>query len=127
MPTLDKYKWAPYQIKLGLSGKVQWKNASLALQLCRAFLNPECNPGITSSDKLPLQAEPYQIQLPHALGLANAIWPGRSQIFRTANATYYIDGAHTPESIAACLGWFLNTSSRVERYHDNIFKAIGSI
>lgn len=114
MPTLDQYKWAPYQIKLGLSGKVQWKNASLALQLCRAFLNRESNPETASSRNLPIRAEPFQIQLPHALGLANAIWPGRSQVFHTVNATYFIDGAHTPESIAACVDWFLYTSSRTE-------------
>lgn len=116
MPTLDQYKWSPYQIKLGLSGKVQWKNASLALQLCRAFLNSESNPEIAPIEYLPLRAEAFQIQLPHALGLANAIWPGRSQILDTTSATYYIDGAHTPESISACVDWFLNTSSHIEGY-----------
>lgn len=55
----------------------------------------------------PEVALPFQIHLSDALGLARAVWPGRSQILRLPGVTYYVDGAHTPESIEACVDWFL--------------------
>ncbi|XP_059351170.1 folylpolyglutamate synthase, mitochondrial-like isoform X1 [Daphnia carinata] len=113
VPSLDEYHWAPYQINLGLSGKVQRKNASLALQLSRAFLNPKIESGPAEQEKFifPVRALPFQIHLPDALGLAQTFWPGRSQILRLKGATFYVDGAHTPESIEACVEWFLHATS----------------
>ena len=116
VPALDEYHWAPYQIKLGLSGKVQWKNASLALQLSRAFLNPKIpHPKVERSEKklcyLTVPALPFQIHSPDALGLAKTFWPGRSQVLHRPKATFYIDGAHTPESIEACVEWFILASA----------------
>lgn len=110
VPPLDAYQWNPYQLKLGLSGPVQWKNASLALQLTRAFLRIQNTDGFQQSSQncdSPEVALPFQIHLSDALGLARAVWPGRSQILRLSGATYYVDGAHTPESIEACVDWFL--------------------
>ena len=89
-------------MNLGLSGKVQLQNASLALQLSHAFLHPPTN----KTNYLPTMASPFQILAPDALGLALARWPGRSQILKRKGVAYYIDGAHTPESIEACIDWF---------------------
>ena len=107
MPLLEEYQWAPYQMNLGLPGHVQFKNASLALQLCRSFLYPHINREQNESIAV---ASPFQITLPEALGLTKAFWPGRSQILNFKNVSYYIDGAHTPESIAACVEWFQQAS-----------------
>lgn len=63
---------------LGLSGKVQLKNASLALQLSHAFLHPSN----IKQTNFPLMASPFQILTPDALGLALTTWPGRSQILK---------------------------------------------
>ncbi|EFX89284.1 hypothetical protein DAPPUDRAFT_205741 [Daphnia pulex] len=113
VPALDDYHWAPYQINLGLSGKVQWKNASLALQLSRAFLNPKIE--VERPEKelcfLPVPALPFQIHSPEAVGLAKTFWPGRSQVLRLPGSTFYVDGAHTPESIEACVEWFIQASA----------------
>lgn len=99
-------------MKLGLSGHVQWKNASLALQLAHAFLNAENFPRTAdTASKLPVAALPFEIHLPDALGLARTIWPGRSQILHFKGVTFYIDGAHTPESIEACMEWFIQAST----------------
>lgn len=39
--------------------------------------------------------------------LENFKWPGRNQVLcRTSNLTYYLDGAHTVESIELCKNWF---------------------
>lgn len=103
---------------MGLSGQVQWKNASLALQLSRAFLNANIR-NIENIDlidrNLPVPALPFKISLPEALGLARAFWPGRSQILRLLDATFYVDGAHTPESIEACVEWFMHASTSVHQ------------
>ena len=90
-------------MKLGLSGKVQLMNASLALQLSHAFLKIPNDELTTDS---PSVASPFRILLADALGLAVAKWPGRSHILHRQATTYYIDGAHTPESIEACIEWF---------------------
>lgn len=42
--------------------------------------------------------------------LANCKWPGRMQILRTSVADFFLDGAHTVESILHCVSWFQRTS-----------------
>ena len=107
-PLLEEYEWAPYKMKLGLPGQVQFKNASLALQLSHAFLHPRIDHILP--DTPVTKAKPFRIHLPYALGLSRAFWPGRSQILHSENITFFIDGAHTPESIGACVEWFNHAS-----------------
>lgn len=106
VPPLEEYQWNQHEMTLGLAGKVQLKNASLALQLSHAFLNPSNY----KQTNFPSMASPFQILTPDALGLALATWPGRSQILKRKGTSYYIDGAHTPESIEACIDWFKQAS-----------------
>lgn len=40
------------------------------------------------------------------LGLKECKWPGRYQVVNTDYATFYLDGAHTKESIEICAKWF---------------------
>ncbi|KAL3277845.1 hypothetical protein HHI36_013186 [Cryptolaemus montrouzieri] len=40
--------------------------------------------------------------------IENCVWPGRYDIRQEKNIRYYIDGAHTLESIDLCLKWYLN-------------------
>ena len=57
------------------------------------------------------------------LGLVNCKWPGRYQVFPGVQGdpdlTYFLDGAHTKESIQLCSKWFtktsLNMQSQLER------------
>lgn len=53
------------------------------------------------------------------LGLANCFWPGRNQIIQSKDGqiTYYMDGAHTVESIDQFVKWFteINPNSDRER------------
>lgn len=41
-----------------------------------------------------------------AAGFRACVWPGRAQTLVRGACTLHIDGAHTPESIAACVEWF---------------------
>lgn len=45
-----------------------------------------------------------------AVALANYKWPGRTQILKTSVADFFLDGAHTTESIVHCISWFRKTS-----------------
>ncbi|XP_071626725.1 folylpolyglutamate synthase, mitochondrial [Temnothorax longispinosus] len=52
-----------------------------------------------------------------ATALANCKWPGRTQILETSVADFFLDGAHTIESIVNCVLWF----KRVSRETSNKF------
>ena len=47
-------------------------------------------------------------------GLKNCKWPGRNQIIERANCTYYLDGAHTVESIEQFVNWHLDMSKNMK-------------
>ncbi|KAK2466320.1 hypothetical protein APHAL10511_001962 [Amanita phalloides] len=84
-------------IGLGLPGAHQYQNASLAVDLVRAFLN--------DADVGAVLTEPFMA------GLTEAKWPGRCQTIldpRLRHTTWYLDGAHTSESLECCLQWFVS-------------------
>jgi folylpolyglutamate synthase len=53
--------------------------------------------------------------------LKNCKWPGRNQIIESENklCKYYIDGAHTVESMEQFVEWFIETKSS-EKNDDEI-------
>ncbi|KAM6495760.1 Mur ligase [Amanita muscaria] len=84
-------------IKLGLPGVHQYQNASLAVELAQTF--------VQRNDKA-------QGTLPEffVTGLKNAKCPGRCQTVIDPGhhrTTWYLDGAHTSESIQCSLNWFV--------------------
>ncbi|KAF9057696.1 FolC bifunctional protein [Panaeolus papilionaceus] len=88
-----------FNYKLGLDGAHQVQNATLAVELSKAFL--EAKGGMTFKDSI----MPQSFQE----GLANAKWPGRCQTIvdsKRPNTTWYLDGAHTVESLKFCAEWF---------------------
>ena len=50
----------------------------------------------------------------YAVGLRTCSWPGRSQIITGPGVSYYLDGAHTAESIQVSL-WRLKVSTFLQR------------
>ncbi|EPQ59922.1 FolC bifunctional protein [Gloeophyllum trabeum ATCC 11539] len=88
------------KIKLGLAGRHQIQNAALAIALSRKFL--EARASMTFEDPLP---ESF------AKGLERARWPGRCQSVtdpKNENTTWFLDGAHTVESLSACIEWLVS-------------------
>lgn len=73
-------------------------NASLAIQLAYDWL---IQTGRIDSKQDLLHCTETVI-----LGLERFNWPGRYQIVERANKTFYLDGAHTIESIEGCVKWF---------------------
>jgi folylpolyglutamate synthase len=98
---------------LGLKGKHQVSNASLALQLSSYWLQnhsstqSECVSSGRADSALP-SAAPFPLTQEFTDGLRLCRWAGRNQVVERGNVTYYLDGAHTPESVAACAEWFLS-------------------
>jgi folylpolyglutamate synthase len=79
--------------QLGLAGDHQYGNATLAVELCRHVMNDA------------------HIKISHnsvtLKGLQKASWPGRCQIYHNRSKfVYYLDGAHTPQSVEATAKWF---------------------
>ena len=114
-------------IKLGLPGDHQRSNASLAIAIMDRFLASSEGSKVFSapselepeSDADPAQAQ-AQAQAHGKLaawqraGIEQARWPGRCQIVPSktdAQLTWYLDGAHTTDSLAVCLNWFINTDA----------------
>ncbi|KAI9656232.1 MAG: Folylpolyglutamate synthetase [Bathelium mastoideum] len=95
-------------IRLGLDAEFQKTNASLAIYLAADYLSR------SSLLYCPHPSELSSWPLPHEFvrGLEQVRWPGRCEIRREQNLTWYIDGAHTGESIAHTASWF---ASRLDR------------
>lgn len=88
------------KVKLGLAGQHQLQNASLAVTLAREFLKKQSS--FQNDQELP---ESF------VSGLEKTRWPGRCQTVvdpKRSQVTWYLDGAHTVESLEYCIQWFGN-------------------
>ncbi|KOB72856.1 Folylpolyglutamate synthase, mitochondrial [Operophtera brumata] len=54
----------------------------------------------------------YEVPLETMEGLKLCIWPGRYQVVQREYATFFLDGAHTKESMEICAQWFTDSNSR---------------
>lgn len=81
-------------------------------------------PSNTDADQLPTLGD--TINFPDPLpalvvtALENARWPGRCQTIHDRSddrkgVTWYLDGAHTVESLTLCAEWYTNEAFRKER------------
>lgn len=90
----------PPEVKLGLAGEFQRQNAAVAAKTAQIHLK---NLGIADVDLADLPDE-------FVAGLENTRWDGRCQIIAGRdgydNITWYIDGAHTLESVNVASQWF---------------------
>ncbi|KAK7300763.1 hypothetical protein RJT34_11613 [Clitoria ternatea] len=95
-------------LRLGLEGEHQYLNAGLAIALCSTWLKRTGHLGdicLEQTDNLPEQ---------FIKGLTSASLQGRAQIVpdqhikseRSNDLVFYLDGAHSPESMEVCARWF---------------------
>ncbi|AGO11382.1 AaceriACR134Wp [[Ashbya] aceris (nom. inval.)] len=88
-------------VKLGIAGDFQAANASLAVGLAAEHLRrrgADCGLDALTADT-PLPREFVE-------GLESTRWEGRCQTIEDGTVTWYVDGAHTKESIVAASTWF---------------------
>ncbi|XP_028408345.1 folylpolyglutamate synthase, mitochondrial-like isoform X2 [Dendronephthya gigantea] len=120
---------------LGIEGKHQNQNASLALHLCRTWIKRrnEANEATETQKEVKSSCEtesPYaeEFPLPESFkeGLAKVFWPGRTQCVERDDITFYLDGAHTRKSIEACTEWFCEKSrmEKLKKSHKKIAKIL---
>ena len=90
-------------VKLGLPAKCMLRNASLAVALAAEHLKA-----------LGIDPGPTDRGMPEKFvkGLAEVVWPGRCQVIRNGRIEWFIDGAHTVESLAACGDWYAGIAER---------------
>lgn len=97
----------PANIKLGLAGEFQLKNAAVAVKIAQTHLK-----------QLGVNVEITDKSLPEEFvtGLESARWDGRCQVIRNFKGydriTWYVDGAHTIESIDGASNWFKNVITK---------------
>ncbi|WEW59287.1 tetrahydrofolylpolyglutamate synthase [Emydomyces testavorans] len=95
----------PGNIRLGLSGDFQYKNAELAVAIATSFLRAR---GVKD---VPSYIDKESLTAPIITGLENASLGGRCEIRQEKNISWHIDGGHTLESIEATGRWFSSQSS----------------
>ncbi|CAN0064306.1 unnamed protein product, partial [Ascophyllum nodosum] len=106
LPTHDP-AGIPYDI--GLAGEHQLVNAGLALRLCAAWMEERQqrqSRSMVGSQGMKVFLRSAEVHK----GLSECSWPGRCQVFRPPDfppLTVYLDGAHTEQSMHACLQWFI--------------------
>ncbi|GFO32404.1 folylpolyglutamate synthase [Plakobranchus ocellatus] len=106
-------------VELGISGKCQFQNAALAVQMCKIIRNKDTDSSHRVATKsLTIKTIPRLVTSVDDLdqatleGLKTCYWPGRTEIIRHESITYYLDGAHTEESIEHCAEWFREEADR---------------
>ncbi|KAI8329020.1 Mur ligase [Choanephora cucurbitarum] len=96
-------------IEIGLAGVHQKYNALTAIELCKIWLQRVRGIQFRPEEDVP---EGFK------KGLALVKWPGRGQQLAiedtkyatiSSNTTWYLDGAHTVESLEVCADWFKST------------------
>ncbi|EIE20887.1 putative folylpolyglutamate synthetase [Coccomyxa subellipsoidea C-169] len=135
VPSLEEYEGGAV-LELGLAGQHQRSNAALAISLAAAWEAQRARQlGTSGAADAAAQAEAAERraalvagrQLPaeYREGLRACHWPGRAQLVEVPNEdvgdlsngavgaakspsrlSFYLDGAHTEESMATCATWF---------------------
>lgn len=140
-PPLESYDWSSFTTQLGSVAKVQLVNASLAIQLANAWLwqhgsvgHPPADVALriqwsrVSEKQVPVSPI-FPISFNMASGLKFCTWPGRNQIISEGLVHYFLDGAHTSESLWLSSDWFIQKSHAISKkdtpYRVLIFNCTG--
>lgn len=100
----------PEETELGVPGKHQRINASLAVSLARHFLKAQSDS--VSGSKAPSTLD-LSSRLPESFkpALKETKWPGRCQLVQDGETRWLLDGAHTTESLTSCGRWAWSEAS----------------
>ncbi|XP_003737634.2 folylpolyglutamate synthase, mitochondrial-like [Galendromus occidentalis] len=142
VPSLHLYDTKETFVKLGIPGKVQMENASLAIQLAHFWIKkndplrfPHVEWGVTPREDVwnfsyaetdRTLARPFALPKATMEGLTQCRWPGRCQLLVQGNTSYFLDGAHTLESMEECARWFVKCHKTAsKRYKILVFHCTG--
>lgn len=94
-------------MKLGLDGDFQRDNASLAAVLAASHLNTiGVGDGIPTPSALIMSEEALPQEF--ITSLETATWQGRCQYIKDGNTEWFLDGAHTVQSLRAAADWYIS-------------------
>ncbi|XP_038230002.1 folylpolyglutamate synthase, mitochondrial isoform X1 [Dermochelys coriacea] len=128
-PDLGAFEEDDKALQLGLAGEHQRCNATLALQLSRAWLQQQgyqgtgelkdLQPSAELLGKRPVPLAPaFRPSGSMVQGLRDTEWLGRTQVLQHGPVTWYVDGAHTTSSVQACVRWFRQAALNEEKPED---------
>lgn len=133
-PSLDKYQLAENrQIRLGINGEVQKLNASLALQICNHFLQSReaglaghfAGLTVRNSGTEMRHADGFWLDDEYLDAIEECKWRGRYEVIPLKNkSTFYLDGAHTVESLTHCINWFRSECLDAQINDKRLFKIL---
>ncbi|CAL7947848.1 unnamed protein product [Xylocopa violacea] len=118
IPSFDEYKWENLSCASELRNKIKQQNASLAIQMSTEWIRSRASKCSTVS---PVTVSKDKI----VRGLLLCKWPGRMQCLRSSIGNFFLDGAHTIESMECCISWFIDASSRSKGNKILIFNTSG--
>ncbi len=98
-PTISKMKFPT---------SIHSRNATLAAALAKTFLDQNTQTMIADQGEFPTEV---------LRGLKNAHLPGRCQLLREGLCEWYLDGAHTRDSLAVAGRWYAETAKRYNFFH----------
>ncbi|XP_031849523.1 folylpolyglutamate synthase 1 isoform X2 [Nomia melanderi] len=126
VPPFEDYKWENLSPILKIRNSVQQQNASLAIQMATAWITSKTNKRSSVTHNILNTSECINRHMDKiATGLSSCKWAGRMQILETTVASFYLDGAHTIESIQCCISWFNNVTSGSGKKNILIFNVSG--
>ncbi|XP_031364411.1 folylpolyglutamate synthase, mitochondrial isoform X3 [Apis dorsata] len=134
VPTFDEYKWENISPTLQIINKVQQQNASLAIQMAIEWIQSKTNKisnvlhNSINNNICCKYKESSQIIVSMdkiAIGLSFCKWPGRMQILKSSIGDFFLDGAHTIESIKCCISWFNDITNKNRGKRFLIFNTSG--
>ncbi|XP_031364410.1 folylpolyglutamate synthase, mitochondrial isoform X2 [Apis dorsata] len=135
VPTFDEYKWENISPTLQIINKVQQQNASLAIQMAIEWIQSKTNKisnvlhNSINNNICCKYKESSQIIVSMdkiAIGLSFCKWPGRMQILKSSIGDFFLDGAHTIESIKCCISWFNDITNKNRGKRFLIFNTSGN-
>lgn len=136
VPSVENYKWPNGTLDLKIPLNIQNYNLSLAIQLSSSWIE-------STRDKISIKANKSHFRKSTPilqseieslsnfslettkLAISNCKWPGRTQILRGKSIDFFVDGAHTLESIESCVSWFRESTKNENGKKFLIFNATG--
>lgn len=114
VPELSSYKYEN-GLKLSIYLEAYAMNASLAIQLSHAWIRRtrgSIKPMVPRNGTCKIDDHILVDVLTKETvkGLKEFRWPGRYQVVKTDYAEFYLDGAHTKESMDICAKWFTDSN-----------------
>jgi folylpolyglutamate synthase/dihydropteroate synthase len=102
---------------------ISYRGGCIVLLSCCEFIvtggHPPADVALRIEQSRVLEQVPVSPTFPVSLNMASGLklctWPGRNQIINEGLVHYFLDGAHTSESMRLCTNWFIQNSRAISK------------